>query len=62
MTTEEIQRKIAHSEFVHDQLVTELEALDRLLRATGFPDGVASVRQVAEEMLQEGILDSEEIE
>ncbi len=51
MSDQELRRRIAKSESIHDQLVTELEALDRLLKATGFPEGVSSVREVAEEML-----------
>ncbi|MDP1834489.1 MAG: hypothetical protein Q8K75_01040 [Chlamydiales bacterium] len=54
MTSEEVLKKIAFHEFIQDQLMTELEDLDDLLRATGFPRGIASVKEVAYQMLEEG--------
>lgn len=53
MTNEEIERKIAYQEFIQDQLTAELEGLDKLLRATGFPRGIDSVKEVALELLEE---------
>ncbi len=53
MTHEELLRKIAYQEFLQDQLTTEMTMLDELLRATGFPRGIHSVKEVALEMLEE---------
>jgi hypothetical protein len=52
MSEEEILRKIAYQQFLHDQLSTELQELDDLLRAAGFPRGITSVKDVAYEMLK----------
>ncbi len=58
MNDHELLRRIAYQESVQDQLSTELDELDRLLRGTGFPKGIASVKQVALEMIQDGTLDA----
>jgi len=55
MTQEPNEKKLAYLEFVHDQLLAELEDLDQLLRKSGFPDGVCSLKEVAQEMLEEEI-------
>ncbi len=52
MNIEELMKQIAYNEFIQDQLSTELAELEHLLRATGFPQGVISVKQVAMEMLE----------
>lgn len=62
MTDNELVRKIAYNEFLQDQLTAEMQDLDALLRATGFPRGVESVREVAQEMLEEGQLGLSEME
>lgn len=61
MNDQEIQQKIAGLEFLNDQLSTELHEVDRLLRATGFPEGIASAKSIAQELIADGIdaLDSE---
>lgn len=51
-TKEELLKKLAFLEFVNDQLTTEVEDLDQLLRGIGFPDGVASAKWIAGEMIQ----------
>lgn len=55
MNNEPNEKKLAYLEFVHDQLLTELEDLDRLLRQSGFPEGICSLKEVANEMLEEEI-------
>lgn len=55
MDTQEILKKIAVLESVNDQLSTELEQVDRLLRVTGFPDGIASAKSVAQELIADGM-------
>ena len=48
-----ILEKVAYLEFVNDQLSTELHYVDRLLRAVGFTDGLATVKQAAKELYEE---------
>lgn len=45
--------KLAYLEFVHDQLATELQYVDTLLRSLGFPMGLESAKLVAQELLEE---------
>jgi hypothetical protein len=54
MSEQEIQDKIAYLEFVNDQLDSEWRGLDDLLKATGFPQGVESVKDVAQQLIEEG--------
>jgi len=51
-TKDELLKKLAFLEFVHDQLTTEIQDLDGLLREIGFPEGVASAKWIGGEMLQ----------
>lgn len=59
MNKAQLQQKIAQLEFAHDQLETELSYLDTLLKSVGFPRGLASAKEVALELLQEGQKDLE---
>lgn len=45
--------KVALLEFTCDQLVSELRYLDELLRTVGFPDGIKTLKEAAEETLDE---------
>jgi hypothetical protein len=53
MTKAQLQKKIARLEFVFDQLEAELYYVDNLLRSVGFPRGLASAKEVAQELLEE---------
>ncbi|WP_068467088.1 hypothetical protein [Candidatus Protochlamydia phocaeensis] len=53
MNKAQLQKKIAYLEFVHDQLETELTYVDTLLKSVGFPQGLASAKEVALELLQD---------
>lgn len=57
MTKAQLYKKIAYLEFVQDQLETEITELDSLLRSVGFPQGLASVKEVAQELLANGDLE-----
>ncbi len=57
MNKAQMNKKIAYLEFVQDQLETELTELDSLLRSVGFPEGLASVKAVAQELLANGDLE-----
>jgi hypothetical protein len=48
-----LQKKLAKLEFINDQLQTEINHIDRLLREVGFPDGLTSAKLIAQEMLEE---------
>lgn len=48
---EELLKKLAYLEFVNDQLDTEIQDLDGLLRKVGFPEGVVSAKWIAGEMI-----------
>lgn len=52
MKEQDIVKRIAQLEFIHDQLSAEILHLDRLLRSVGFPDGIRSAKEVAEEIIQ----------
>lgn len=54
MTKAQLYKKIAYLEFVQDQLETEITELDSLLRSVGFPQGLSSVKEVAQELLANG--------
>lgn len=53
MNKAQLQQKIARLEFVHDQLEAELMYVDNLLKSVGFPNGLASAKEVAIELLEE---------
>lgn len=55
MTTKELNRKIARLEFEHDQLISELSYINSLLKSVGFPQGLTSVKEVAQELLNEEV-------
>jgi hypothetical protein len=52
MKEQDIVKRIAQLEFIHDQLSAEILHLDRLLRSVGFPDGIRSAREVAREIIE----------
>ncbi|CDR33021.1 hypothetical protein [Criblamydia sequanensis] len=49
----ELKQTIAKLEFQNDQLLAELNYLNRLLRSIGFPEGLNSVKKTAEELLSQ---------
>jgi hypothetical protein len=53
MHIKKILERLAYLEFVNDQLSTELQYVDRLLRAVGFADGLATVKQAAQELFED---------
>lgn len=59
-TKEELLKKLAYLEFVNDQLDTEIQDLDGLLRKVGFPEGVNSAKWIAGEMINSQKVDTEE--
>ncbi len=53
MTKNQLEKKIARLESIYDQLDSEISYVDRLLKAVGFPQGLASAKEVALELLEE---------
>ncbi len=58
MNKAQLEKKIAYLEFVHDQLEMELIYVDDLLKSVGFPQGLASAKEVALELLDNAEADS----
>lgn len=52
------EQKIAYLEFVNDQLVSEIEYVDQLLRTVGFTEGLATIKAAAQEVNED---ESEEL-
>ncbi len=59
MTNQELEKEVARLESINDHLKTELEYLDELLKRSGFTNGLTSLREVAEEMIESGEIDRE---
>jgi len=51
MDKNQLLERIARLEFQNDQLLTEIDYLDRLLRSVGFSEGIASVKKAACEII-----------
>ncbi len=49
------EKKIAYLEFVNDQLISEIQYVDRLLRLIGFPDGLDTIKSAAAEVIEEDL-------
>ncbi len=49
---EYLQQRVAHLEFVNDQLFSEIKDVDHLLRLIGFCDGLESIKVAAKEVLE----------
>jgi hypothetical protein len=47
------EKRIAYLEFVNDQLISEIHYVDRLLRLIGFPDGLDTIKNAAQEVIEE---------
>lgn len=60
MTKAQLQKKIAQLEFSQDQLEAELSYVNELLMSVGFPQGLASAKEVALEIIQDEQQEAEE--
>ena len=49
-------KKIAALESLVDHLKTELTYIHQLMKACGFPDGIATLKETAEELLKEQLI------
>jgi len=50
MTEDELLERIAQLEFQNDQLISEMQYIDTLLRKIGFANGLQSVKEAAREL------------
>ena len=53
MHMKKLLEKIAHLEFVNDQVTAELRYVDKLLRSIGFIDGLKTVKSAALELYEQ---------
>jgi hypothetical protein len=53
MHMKKVLEKIAYLEFVNDQLTTELQYVDKLLKSVGFANGLVTVKQAAQELYED---------
>ncbi|AAD18864.1 hypothetical protein CpB0753 [Chlamydia pneumoniae TW-183] len=51
--TSHMQQQLARLEFINDQLTTELEHVNELLCSLGFPEGLTTIKAIAEEVLSD---------
>jgi len=51
--TNVLEKKIAYLEFINDQLASEIQYVDRLLRLIGFPEGLETIKSAAQEVIEE---------
>lgn len=52
MDDQEMRKKIAYLEFVNDQLISEMEEIDDMMRYIGFVDGLETVKETAWSLYQ----------
>ena len=52
-TKKELLRKLAALESMNDQLVSEIDYIDQLMRDIGFSEGLKSVKETAVEIIEE---------
>ena len=48
-----LQKRISQLEFSNDQLATEIEYVDKLLKLIGFSNGLQTVKEAAQEIWEE---------
>lgn len=60
MEPKQLEKKVAYLEFLNDQLSSELEYIDRLLKIIGFPEGLLTIKSAAQEVMdEEGLAEGE---
>lgn len=53
MGDEQLKKRISELETVNDQLLTEMEYLNWLLKEVGFEEGLVTLKFAAEELLEQ---------
>lgn len=54
MTKAQLLKRIAYLESINDQLSTEVRYVDELMRHIGFAGGLATVKETAKEIIDNG--------
>jgi type II secretory pathway component PulJ len=52
MSEEKLQKKIAKLESINDQLQTEYQFLDKILKQLGFENGIQTLKEAAIELIE----------
>jgi len=53
-TKEQLENRLAQLETTHDQLISELQHIDRLMRLVGFTNGITGLKETAHEFHKNG--------
>lgn len=53
MEREQMLKRISELETINDQLLTELNYLDQLLKQVGFEQGLTTLKTAAQELIEE---------
>ena len=53
MEPEKMLKRISELETINDQLLTEINYLDRLLKQIGFEQGLVTLKAAAQELIEE---------
>jgi len=53
MEKEQMLKRISELETINDQLLTELNYLDQLLKQVGFEQGLTTLKAAAQELIEE---------
>ena len=59
MESVNLEEKLAALEFMHAELVANYKEIDQVLRAVGFPHGMASLKDVAGDLMRQTIRESQ---
>ncbi len=57
MTKIQLMKKIAQLESINDQLYSEVEYLNTLLKLVGFAGGIETVKATAQEIIEKGLVE-----
>lgn len=60
MELQKLTKRVAELESINDQLMSELEYLDSLMRSVGFSNGLATVKATALELYERGDAEPEQ--
>lgn len=58
----QLRKRIAYLESINDQLLTEVRYVDDLMRLIGFSSGLAGIKATAQEILDKGYLDPDDLD
>lgn len=59
MESMNLEEKLVELEFINGELIAEYNEIDQVLRAVGFPQGMASLKDVAGDLMRQAIIESQ---